>query len=186
MQSINTLKLSHLVINKYVKEGDICVDATMGRGRDTLFLSQIVSEKGKVFSFDIQKEAVLSTEKLLKENNINNVTLICDGHENMAKYIPDGISCFDFNLGYLPGGDRSIQTKFETTKKAIETAMAKLKVGGIISICIYYGKDSGFDEKNSIIPFLKEIDSENFTVIMGDFINRPNNPPIYAVIIKEK
>lgn len=183
MQSINTLKLSHNVIKNYITKDSICVDATMGRGRDTLFLCELSK---KVYAFDIQKEALKSTESLLKENNINNAVLINDGHENMEQYINTDIDCVTFNLGYLPGGNHSIQTKFETTKKAIEIAMKKLKVGGIISICIYYGKDSGYLEKNNILKYLKEIDSNAFTVILSDFINRPNNPPLFALIIKEK
>lgn len=186
MQSINTLKLSHQIIKNHVKKGSICVDATMGRGRDTLLLCNLTGAEGKVFAFDIQKEAVESTSKLLNENGIKNAVLINDGHENMSFYIPDNIDCFVFNLGYLPGGNHSIQTKYHTTKKALETAMKKLKSKGIISICIYYGKDTGFEEKNKITDYLKNIDNENFTVILSDFINRPNNPPLFALIIKEK
>ena len=35
----------------------VVVDATAGNGHDTLFLAQQLKGKGKVYSFDIQKEA---------------------------------------------------------------------------------------------------------------------------------
>jgi hypothetical protein len=59
-----------------------------------------------------------------------------------------------------------------------------LKNGGIVSICIYYGKDTGFDEKNAVLEYLKTIDSHEYTVIVNEFVNRPNCPPIPAFIIK--
>ena len=53
----NALGLSHKFISEHVKSGDVCIDATAGRGRDTLFLCELVGEEGKVFAFDIQEEA---------------------------------------------------------------------------------------------------------------------------------
>ena len=52
-----------------VKEGDYAVDATLGNGHDTCFLAEIVGDSGKVFGFDIQKEAIESSTTRLKEKN---------------------------------------------------------------------------------------------------------------------
>ena len=41
-------------ISEHVKEGDLCIDATMGNGNDTLLLSRLCGEKGHVLAFDIQ------------------------------------------------------------------------------------------------------------------------------------
>ena len=35
-------------ITEHVKEGDLCIDATMGNGNDTLLLSRLCGEKGHV------------------------------------------------------------------------------------------------------------------------------------------
>ena len=39
-------------IRQQVQEGDFCIDATMGNGNDTLLLSQLCGESGKVLAFD--------------------------------------------------------------------------------------------------------------------------------------
>lgn len=45
-------------ITEHVKEGDLCIDATMGNGNDTLLLSRLCGEKGHVLAFDIQELAL--------------------------------------------------------------------------------------------------------------------------------
>ena len=44
-----------------IREGDTVVDATMGNGKDTLFLAELVGPKGRVHAFDVQPEAVERT-----------------------------------------------------------------------------------------------------------------------------
>ena len=46
-----------------MKEGDLCIDATAGNGNDTLLLSQLCGESGKVLAFDIQEQALTATQK---------------------------------------------------------------------------------------------------------------------------
>ena len=48
-------------ISEHVKEGDLCIDATMGNGNDTLLLSRLCGEKGHVLAFDIQEIALANT-----------------------------------------------------------------------------------------------------------------------------
>lgn len=56
-------------IEDHVKEGDFCIDATMGNGNDTLLLSGLCGEKGRVLAFDIQEMALANTKaRLTKEN----------------------------------------------------------------------------------------------------------------------
>ncbi len=59
-----------------------------------------------------------------------------------------------------------------------------MKENGIISLCIYYGGDTGFEEKDALIRYLHTIDSKLFTVLITEFANRPNNPPIPVFIHK--
>ena len=42
-------------IREQVQPGDICIDATMGNGNDTLLLSSLCGKDGHVFAFDIQE-----------------------------------------------------------------------------------------------------------------------------------
>ena len=40
-------------IREQVKPGDLCIDATMGNGNDTLLLSTLCKENGRVLAFDV-------------------------------------------------------------------------------------------------------------------------------------
>ena len=42
----------HHILEEYIEEGDICIDATAGNGGDTEFLCQKVGETGNVYAFD--------------------------------------------------------------------------------------------------------------------------------------
>ena len=50
-------------IREQVKPGDLCIDATMGNGNDTLLLSTLCKENGQVLAFDIQEMALANTKK---------------------------------------------------------------------------------------------------------------------------
>lgn len=179
----NCLGLSHEYIKKVLKEDDIAVDATCGNGHDTILLSELVGDSGHVYGFDIQKEAIESTKNKLGQNS--NVTLILDGHENMESYINCEVSAIMFNFGYLPGGDHNKATKKETSISAINAGLRLLKKGGLITLCIYSGGDTGFEEKNAIVEFLKELDPKKYAVLSHDFINQKNSPPMLVCIEKK-
>ncbi len=186
MEKLNTLGIAHGFMKQYIRQGDHCIDATAGRGHDTVFLAEAVGDCGRVTAFDIQQEALDSTKALLCEKGLaDRVELILDSHAEMARYVaPETIACISFNFGYLPGGDHNICTRAESSIPAIEAGLRLLKDGGIMSLCIYYGKDTGFAEKDALLDFLKTIDSKQYTVLITDFANRPNNPPIPVLIWK--
>lgn len=174
------------MMEDHIEKGDLCIDATAGNGNDTLFLCEMVGRSGKVLAFDIQEEALLTTEKKLKESNFSErVQLILDSHTNMEKYAtPESASCIVFNFGYLPGGNHNLATKADTSIAAIREGLKLLKKGGMMSLCIYSGGDSGFEERDAILKELKELDSKQYLVIVSNYYNRPNNPPIPAMILK--
>ena len=182
-----TLQPQHITehfINTYVKPGNVVVDATAGNGNVTLKLCRAVTETGKVFSFDIQESALRETKKKIAAENFSNAELICDSHSNMELYITNKVDCVVFNLGYLPGGDHSLQTKYTTTIEAIEKSLCILKETGFISITIYYGKNSGTEEKEKVLEYLETLNHKLYTVTLHHFFNRPNNPPLTAIITK--
>jgi tRNA G37 N-methylase Trm5 len=181
----NSLAISHQLVSKVVQPGDTVVDATMGNGNDTLFLAKLVGDSGRVFAFDIQDCALHNTRKKLKDAGVDSmVELIKDGHQNIDRYVGKGVRAIMFNLGYLPKGDHSIGTKADTTIEALEKSMELLMLGGIIMMVIYYGGDSGFDEKEAVLNFIRTIDCRKFTVLVCDFVNQVNCPPIAVCIEK--
>lgn len=167
----------------FVKEGDTVVDATCGNGNDTVFLAKLVGDSGRVYSFDIQDDAIYNTKKKVHKLNLEKrVNIIKDGHENMNKYITTPLKAVMFNLGYLPGGDHNISTQPDTTIRAIKNALSLLDRMGIIVIVIYYGGDSGFEEKEGVLNYLGGIDQKQFLVMKTEFINQMNCPPILVCI----
>lgn len=167
-----------------IPPGSQAIDATAGNGNDTLKLCRAVGTDGFVFAFDIQKTAISNTEKKLEENGCSNAKLILDSHENMDNYVTDKVFAVIFNLGYLPGGDHSLCTRYETSIKAIEKSLELISDNGFVSITVYYGKNSGTEEKEQVFKYLKTIDHKKYTVTVHDFYNRPNNPPITVIITK--
>lgn len=213
----------HRQLQEYVQKAECCVDATAGKGKDTLFLCENMPPQGKVFAFDIQKEALDLAEELLQKNGHTvriyhrtndeqdcrarliledeqdckarliledeqdcKVQLILDGHEHMEHYIlPERVDVIMFNLGYLPGGDHALATQSATTIAAIEQGLSLLKCGGVMSICIYSGGDSGFVERDAVLAYLEALDARQYTVIVSNFYNKPNHPPIPVLIRRE-
>lgn len=181
----NALGLSHKFISEHITSGCTCIDATAGRGRDALFLCQLVGENGTVFAFDIQQEAIDSTKELLFKNG-KRASIILDCHSNMDQYIEKGtVDAIMFNFGWLPGGDHNKFSHGNTSRIAIEKGLEILKTGGVMSLCIYCGKETGFEEKETLLAFLKTLDQKKYSVLLTDYINRGGNPPIAVFITKD-
>lgn len=176
----------HKIMKSCVEENGIYVDATMGNGHDTKFLCELAGLSGHVYAFDIQDMALVNTKKRLEEAGLlERATLIKDSHEKMRAYLegkkPDLIC---FNFGYLPGGDHQLATKADTSLKAIEEGLDLLKHGGFMCLCIYSGKDTGYDEKDKIKAYLEDLPSKQYTIIWNTYLNRVNDPPIPVFIFK--
>jgi tRNA1(Val) A37 N6-methylase TrmN6 len=186
MKNYQITEWCHHFIREHVKQGDLCIDATAGNGNDTLLLCELVGEQGKVLAFDIQEQAVTNTRKRLEESGVlKQVEVLLESHTNMSRYAePDSVSCIVFNFGYLPGGDHALATKKDSSIEAIREGLSLLKKGGMMSLCIYSGGDSGFEERDAILEELKMLDPKRYLVILSEYYNRPNNPPIPVMIIK--
>ncbi|HIS25754.1 MAG TPA: SAM-dependent methyltransferase [Candidatus Pullilachnospira intestinigallinarum] len=176
---------SHFV-REHVVPGDLCIDATMGNGHDTLLLSRLAGSAGRVLAFDIQQAALDATRKLLISRNApDNTRLILDSHSHMASYADaETVSCIMFNFGYLPSGDHSLATCSETSIPAVLAGLDLLKPEGLMSLCIYSGGDTGFREKEDLLKLLKSLDCRKYLVIVSSYYNRPHHPPLPVLIRK--
>lgn len=183
---LNTLRLAHSFLRQMVQKGDFCIDATAGRGRDTALLCQLTGETGRVLAFDIQQDAVRQTEELLTEQKLYWGEVVCDSHANMENYAaPESVACIVFNFGRLPGGDTSIFTHADSSIAAIEAGLRLLKHGGVMSLSIYYGGANGYNERDALLAYLAEVDDRKYSVLVSQWHNRPNDPPISALIWKD-
>lgn len=179
-------ELVHQFLAEKIQEGDLCLDATAGNGHDTVFLCEQVGETGQVLAFDIQELAVEHTKKRLQERKFaDRAQVYLDSHCNMHQYVKEQtVSCITFNLGYLPGGNHGVATRADTTIKALEISLRLLKKSGVISLVIYSGGDTGFEEKQAVLAWLKQLDEKKYLVLLGSYYNRPNHPPIPVWIVK--
>lgn len=184
---IDLLDLHKQFILTHLHEGDVCVDFTMGNGHDTEFLSKTVGESGHVYAFDIQPSAVESTTKRLREVGCpENYTLICDSHHNVKKYVTGPIKAGMFNLGWLPGGDKTITTMRETTMPAIEAAIDLLGEDAILNIAVYPGHPEGDAEGKMIEEYISGISRFKVCATKVKIVNSETSPYFFMIETKAK
>ena len=183
---VDLLELQKSFILRHLGAGDTAVDFTMGNGNDTAFLSQTVGEEGRVFAFDIQEEALTSTEAHLKALGApENYTLICASHHLVKDYVKEPIKAGMFNLGYLPrSGKKNVTTMRVTTMPAVEAALDLLADDGILLIAIYPGHEEGDLEGKMICDYLAGVSRHKVCATKVNILNSPTSP--YFIVIETK
>jgi len=189
MKMERILPFAKNLLKKAVKPGDFVVDATVGNGHDTVFLAELVGENGKVYGFDIQEEAIAATrDRLTQHGLLEQVTIFHAGHEQLSANIPTDVhgklTGAIFNLGYLPGSDKTIITRPETTIAAIEQLLDLMAPEGTIVLVIYHGHEQGAVERDSLLQYCQQLDQRSAHVLQYQFINQQNTPPFIVAIEK--
>jgi 16S rRNA C1402 N4-methylase RsmH len=182
-----TEKVHHILTN-HLQEGDRAIDATAGNGYDTLFLAEQVGLSGQVIAIDIQDCAIRSTrEKLESAGLIDRVRLVTDDHSTVLKKLivddQENVSAITFNLGYLPGSDKSIQTRAESTEEALAASIQLLSSGGYLCVTAYRGHSGGIAEAETVETFMRKSQSEGHAVDCHQ-PESSNSPPILWVLGK--
>ena len=180
---IDLVGLHKYFIMQHLHEGDTVVDFTMGNGNDTLFLSKAVGESGKVYAFDIQEDALISTKEHLEANGApENYTLICASHHRVKEFVNEPIKAGMFNLGYLPrSGRKALTTMRETTMPAVEAAIELLAPDGVLIVAIYPGHEEGALEGEMLREYFKTL--SKYRVCPSEFkiLNSPTSPYFFVV-----
>lgn len=182
-----SLEFARQLVFETLKDGDIAIDGTAGNGNDTLLLAKGVGEKGKVYAFDIQKEALDNTYKRLVDNKLENrVVLLNESHSSLKDCVREKqVAVIMFNFGYLPGGNHNVITKLESTIPAIEQGLKLLKKNGIMSLMLYPGHYGGKWETDGVLTMVKKLNSKHFTVLHYNFLNLKQFPPQLILIEKK-
>jgi len=180
-------EIVHELLEEFVHEGDVVIDATMGNGNDTLKLCQCAGKSGRVYAFDIQKKALEKTRERLMDSGLGeNAVLIQQSHENIASCVTEPVQAFVFNLGYLPDGDPEIITKKDTTEKALNQCLKLLKKGGLGIVLAYWGHPGGLEEKNNVDKLLMALPPKNYDVLVLKNHNRAHTPPVLYMIQRKR
>ncbi|WP_226656156.1 class I SAM-dependent methyltransferase [Pseudalkalibacillus hwajinpoensis] len=184
------LPFTRTLLEAVLTEGDIAIDGTCGNGHDTLFLAESVGKSGKVYGFDIQQEAIKSTEKrLVDAEQSSQVSLFHESHASINHQIDShhvgNVSAAIFNLGYLPGGDKSIVTRPEETIQAVSDILKLLRSGGLLILVVYPGHPEGKMESEKVTKFTTGLNQSDYQVLKYQFINQINDPPYILAISKK-
>lgn len=159
---------AHAQVLSIIEAGEIAIDATVGNGHDTLFLADCVTQTGFVYGFDIQPQAIAVTMERLRCNELKHVTLLQQSHANLRASLPAEIegkvAVVMMNLGYLPGGDKQLTTRSDSTLAAIRDGIGLLRPGGIMTIIGYPGHSEGAIETAAVVDFLSGVSPVEFQV----------------------
>lgn len=179
---IDLLETEKNLLKGHIRAGGAAADFTMGNGHDTCWLSHLVGTEGIVYAFDIQQQAVDNTAALLKKSGApDNVRLILDSHANAGQYIDRPICAGMFNLGWLPGGDKSVTTRVPSTLKALNSAVHLLESGGAVLLAVYPGHEEGEKEGAAVSDYLSALDRHLYCCSRFQIVNSPLSPFFFLI-----
>jgi hypothetical protein len=102
----------------------------------------------------------------------------------VKNYVKEPIKAGMSNLGWLPGGDKSITTLRETTLPAIEAAIDLLDRDAILNVAVYPGHAEGDAEGKMICDYLAGISRYKICATRVNILNSPTSP--YFIVIETK
>lgn len=181
-------EIVHETLAKHLQAGDLAIDATAGNGHDTCYLADKVGPNGRVIAIDIQEDALTETRLRIDAAGFGaRVQLVLADHtaylNTLAKTESDGAAAVLFNLGYLPGGDKSIKTVAGSTAPALASALHLLRPGGLLCVTAYQGHPDGPEEAATVEAWMQA------RAALDDSIEKhmptsKNRPPILWLLRK--
>lgn len=176
--------LNAVLWRAYLKKGMCVLDATLGNGYDALMIKSCIGTEGILYGFDIQSNAIEASTERLK--GFENVKLYMASHETIDQVIEPGIlDAAIYNLGFLPGGDKSVTTLWASSLNSIQKAIALLKVGGLISVSFYPGHTEGKIEAEKIATYIENLEAKQFHVLSNRYSNQSESAP-FTVWVEKK
>ncbi|MDF2569824.1 MAG: putative rRNA methylase [Sporomusa sp.] len=185
MEVANAVVMAQRFLRPRLTNADLVLDATVGNGKDTLFLVENIPSTALAWAFDIQPQALTNAHELLTKHGVaHKARFVLDSHKHINKYINQPLDAAMFNLGYLPGGDHTISTHPDSTIQALIHALHLLRAGGIITIAAYPGYEHGRLECHAIQEYLTGLNQKQITVACWSIVNQKNTPPVLYIIEK--
>ena len=118
---------------------------------------------------------------------IDRVKLVTDDHAAVLRILIANnrgkVAAITFNLGYLPGSDKSIQTNAESTDVALAASIQLLSLGGYLCVTAYRGHSGGTAEAQAVESFMRKSQTEGHAVDCFE-PESSNSPPILWVLRK--
>lgn len=183
-------ELAHQQLNTHVHAGDTVIDATAGNGHDTAKLAELVGPSGQVIAMDLQQAAIDATRARLETADLANHCELCTGNhadllQQLSNRLSAQVSAITFNLGYLPGSDKAIQTCEQSTLPALDACAKLLKDGGLLLVTAYRGHDGGQTEANAVEKWMYSLREYNWQIESHEPIVKGDRvPPILWIARK--
>lgn len=181
----------HLELEKLLRPGDIALDATAGNGHDSLAMAQLVGTEGQVFAIDLQTAAIVATRhRLERQGDGARFTLFEGDHRELLRSLaaerPGSFRAITFNLGYLPGGDKTITTQAEQTLPALDAAAVLLGPNGALFVTAYRGHPGGAKEAAAVADWMVGRNRTKWQVEQhkAEAANEENRPPVLWIARK--
>ena len=121
-------------------------------------------------------QALEQTKKRLEELSEAERKIIILKQQSHASFEEANVKLIVYNLGYLPGGEKTITTQCETTLESIRGAMDCLSLNGALSITCYPGHTEGAKEQEAVLAFLSTLCSKKWLICHHQWLNRPLSP----------
>jgi len=189
MSLARVLPYTKQLLESVIEPGDCVVDMTAGNGHDTQFLAECVGPEGRVLAFDVQAQAIEeSTRRLDEAGMLERVDLYHESHIHVGARLSDErrpVRAGVFNLGYLPGSDKSITTTGEETLEALDALLPVLAPGGLVVLVVYHGHLEGKRERDAVLDYVTALDQQDYAVLQYRFLNQQNHPPFIIAIEKK-
>eukprot|EP00903_Cladosiphon_okamuranus_P016720 g15412.t1 len=181
--------MAHLLWRQVAGPGDTVLDCTAGNGHDSLELAKTIALKdgvGSLYIMDVQERALDATRERLQSElgdmALKRSTLINGNFREMPPDLdPKSVQLIVYNLGWLPGGDKSITTKLEDTLESIEAATRLVNHGGMISVMLYRGHAEGKRESEAVREYAAGLAHSQWRVFVHERMNRPDAPELLTI-----
>lgn len=187
------IDLAHHYWKQIVQHGDHVIDATCGNGHDALVLANLalLDGRGELYALDIQPTALRAAQQHLEQHLtpacLSRIRLLNMCHSEFpAEIQPESIKLIAYNLGYLPGGDKSLTTTSATTIKSLQQALVLVKPGGAICLTAYPGHDAGHIEQQDVHVFMQKLDPKVWSCCCHRWVNRTEHAPALYLLQKAK
>jgi hypothetical protein len=177
--------LAHAYWSKLVQQGDLVIDATCGNGKDALALARYALESplGRLWALDLQAEAIASAQILLKDSlppeQFARISFLQCNHSVFPENIKEGsVKLIAYNLGYLPGGNKTLTTTAASTLLSLGLAVKLACPGGAISVTCYPGHPEGLAEEAAILQWCRGLSPKLWSVCSHRWENRKKAPSL--------
>ena len=178
----------------------LALDATCGNGHDTLFLATTLKSLAPdkphtLIALDVQKQALENTRLLLERNGLHTrARLLHASHEDLETILSDAeemtgnapLAAAMYNLGYLPGSDKRVITRWPSTLASLNAAANRLAAGGLISVHAYGGHAGGREELEALDVWCEQLEPSDWTVARYSMHNKTFKPEVLFLLQKKR